>query len=175
MTHYLTERPAPTKASTFEPVCRTARTWTARVAPRPEAQHLPRSARKKVRGSPRTARLLVASGLALLPWLVVLATTLPPTAEAAHWRAAWVGLDALEAACLLTTGTLAARGDARHAPAAAATAALLVADAWFDTTTAPAGGELAAAVAMAVLVELPLAALCARLALRAHTPNTPKP
>ncbi|GAA4997611.1 hypothetical protein GCM10023205_83850 [Yinghuangia aomiensis] len=65
MTHYLAERPTPTKASALEPVCRTARTWTARVAPRHEAQHLPRSARKKVHGSPRTAQLLVASGLAL--------------------------------------------------------------------------------------------------------------
>jgi hypothetical protein len=172
MTHYLTERPTPTKASTLEPVCRPADTWAAAgFTPRREADRQPRSANGKDRGRPRTARLLVACGLALLPWLAVLATTLPATAEAPHWQAAWVGLDALEAACLLTTGTLAARGDPRHALAAAATAALLVVDAWFDTTTAPAGGELAAAVAMAVLVELPLATLCARLALRAHRPR----
>lgn len=173
MTHYLTERTTATKAHALEPVCRPAGTWAAAgFAPRHEADTQPRSAKGKVRGSPRTARLLFACGLALLPWLVVLATTLPAVAEAPRRQAAWVGLDALEAVCLLTTGTLAARGDPRQAPAAAATAALLVVDAWFDTTTAPAGGELAVAVGMAALVELPLAALCTRLALRAHASET---
>jgi hypothetical protein len=42
-----------------------------------------------------------------------------------------------------------------------------VVDAWFDTTTAAAGWDLAKAVAMALCVELPLAALCAALAGRA--------
>jgi len=50
--------------------------------------------------------------------------------------------------------------------AAAATATLLVVDAWFDTTTASQGGNFATAVAMALGAELPLAALCGRLALR---------
>jgi hypothetical protein len=40
-------------------------------------------------------------------------------------------------------------------------------DAWFDTTTAAPGGDFATAVAMALGAELPLAALCGRLALRA--------
>lgn len=89
------------------------------------------------------------------------------TATAAHWPVAWVGLDALEALGLIATGFLAARGDRRHALAAAATATLLVVDAWFDTTTAAPGGDFATAVAMALGAELPLAALCGRLALRA--------
>ncbi|MBD3003264.1 MULTISPECIES: hypothetical protein [unclassified Streptomyces] len=38
-------------------------------------------------------------------------------------------------------------------------------DAWFDTVTAAPGGELAAAVAMALCAELPLAAVCTALAL----------
>ncbi|MGW5434660.1 hypothetical protein ACWET9_47415 [Streptomyces sp. NPDC004059] len=118
------------------------------------------------RGMRRAGWLLVACGLALLPWLYVLATGLPATATAAHWPVAWVGLDALEALGLIATGLLAARGDRRHALAAAATATLLVVDAWFDTTTAAPGG-FATAVAMALGAELPLAALCGRLALRA--------
>ncbi|MGW7486855.1 hypothetical protein [Streptomyces sp. NPDC054786] len=106
-------------------------------------------------------RILTGAGLALLPWLGYLAGTLPP-AEAA----AWVTLDALEAAALLTAGTRLLRADSRHrAPAAAATV-LLLADACLDLATAAPGAELATAIAMAVGAELPLAALCACLASR---------
>ncbi|MBW8801203.1 MAG: hypothetical protein JF597_48940 [Streptomyces sp.] len=136
---------------------------SADVIPLHEEAEEPRPAR----GMRRAGWLLVACGLALLPWLYMLATGLPATATAAHWPVAWVGLDALEALGLIATGLLAARGDRRHALAAAATATLLVVDAWFDTTTAAPGGDFATAVAMALGAELPLAALCGRLALRA--------
>ncbi len=122
---------------------------------------------RPVRGMRWAGWLLVVCGLALLPWLYLLATGLPATATVAHWPLAWVGLDALEALGLIATGLLAARSDRRHALAAAATATLLVVDAWFDTTTAAPGGDFASAVAMALGAELPLAALCGRLALRA--------
>lgn len=110
---------------------------------------------------------LIGCGLALLPWLFVLATGLPATATAGHWSLAWVGLDTLEALGLITTGLLAVRRDHRYALAATATAALLLVDAWFDTTTAAPGGELVSALAMAVGAELPLAVLCTVLAVRA--------
>ncbi|MFF0478949.1 hypothetical protein [Streptomyces sp. NPDC004284] len=106
-------------------------------------------------------RALVGAGLALLPWLGYLAGTLPP-AEAA----AWVTLDALEAAALLTAGSRLLRGDARHRAPAAAAAVLLLADACVDLATAAAGPDLAVAVAMAVLAEIPLAVLCAVTAAR---------
>ncbi|MFF2810288.1 hypothetical protein ACFVT2_24590 [Streptomyces sp. NPDC058000] len=106
-------------------------------------------------------RILAASGLALLPWLGYLAGTLPP-AEAA----AWVALDALEAAALLTAGTRLLRADVRHRAPAAAASVLLLADACVDLVAAAPGLELAAATAMAVAAELPLAALCAWLASR---------
>ena len=134
----------------------------AEVIPLYEEAAEPRPAR----GMRRAGGLLVACGLALLPWLYVLATGLPATATAAHWPIAWVGLDALEALGLIATGLLAARGDRRHALAAAATATLLVVDAWFDTTTAAPGADLATAITMALGAELPLATLCARLALQ---------
>ncbi|WP_234332567.1 LPXTG cell wall anchor domain-containing protein [Streptomyces sp. NRRL S-87] len=110
--------------------------------------------------------VLVGCGAALLPWMVVLATTLPQTAEVSHWATAWVGLDALIAAGLLATGAFLRKGDPRLPAVAAATATLLVTDAWFDITTAPAGAGLATAVAMAACAELPLAGACAALALR---------
>ncbi|MFJ3145152.1 hypothetical protein ACIPJM_22215 [Streptomyces halstedii] len=116
--------------------------------------------------------LLVACGLVLLPWLYVLATGLPETTTAARWPVAWAGLDALEAVGLIATGILAARGDRRHPTTATATATLLVLDAWFDTTTAAAGSDLATAAAMALCAELPLAALCAWLAVRALRQHT---
>ncbi|TXS54100.1 hypothetical protein EAO75_04675 [Streptomyces sp. uw30] len=109
----------------------------------------------------RQGRVLTGAGLALLPWLGYLTGTLPP-AEAA----AWVALDALEAAALLTAGSRLLRADARHRAPAAAAAVLLLADACIDIATSAAGPELAIAVTMAVAAELPLAALCSVLAAR---------
>ncbi|MFD4789708.1 hypothetical protein ACFWN1_22135 [Streptomyces sp. NPDC058459] len=106
-------------------------------------------------------RILVGAGLALLPWLGYLAGTLPP-AEAA----AWVALDALEAAALLTAGSRLLRDGTRHRAPAAAAALLLLADACGDLAISAPGPELARAVAMAVVAELPLAALCTALAAR---------
>jgi hypothetical protein len=111
-------------------------------------------------------RLLAFAGLALLPWMGYLAATLPP-AEAA----AWIALDSLEAACLLAAGARLTAGRAPRLPAAGA-ALLLAADACTDLLTSAPGAELAAALAMAVCAELPLAALCAVLARR--SPRPPK-
>ncbi|MCK7624648.1 hypothetical protein MUU72_16330 [Streptomyces sp. RS10V-4] len=116
------------------------------------------------RTRPWQGRLLVGAGLALLPWLGYLAATLPP-AEAA----AWIALDVLEAAALLTAGTRLLRAaPGHHAPAALA-AALLLTDACLDLLTAAPGPELATATAMALAAELPLAALCTHLATRHRT------
>lgn len=109
---------------------------------------------------------LVGCGVAMLPWLVVLANALPASARVPHWSAAWVGLDALEAAGLAVTGRLVLRRDPRRCLTATATAVLLVVDAWFDVVTSAPGTQLATAVAMAVGAELPMAALCLVLALR---------
>ncbi|MFK8846602.1 hypothetical protein [Streptomyces sp. Ac-502] len=106
-------------------------------------------------------RVLTGAGLALLPWMGYLAGTLPP-AEAA----AWVALDAVEAACLLVAGTRLMAGRPGHRVAAAAAALLLAADACADVATAGPGSELAGAIAMAVGAELPLAITCAALAAR---------
>jgi hypothetical protein len=116
----------------------------------------------------------MAGGAALIPWMGVLAAHLPDTAQVSNWALAWVGLDAMIAAGLVSTGTLLIRGDNRHTLTAAATAALLVMDAWFDVTTAGESGR-AGAIALAAGAELPAAALCAVLAVRglAHRPAGP--
>ncbi|MFE6667480.1 hypothetical protein ACFVFH_28460 [Streptomyces sp. NPDC057697] len=111
----------------------------------------------------RNGLVLTGAGLALLPWLGYLAGSLPPAESAA-----WVALDALEALALLTAGHRLLRADDRHRAPAAAAAVLLLADTCVDLATAAPGAELAVAVAMAVAAELPLAALCAAIALRGH-------
>ena len=63
---------------------------------------------------------------------------------------------------LAGTGYLALRWSAYLAIAAAATAAMLVVDAWFDIVTSP-RRQLPQAITSAVLIELPLAGLCAWL------------
>jgi hypothetical protein len=107
---------------------------------------------------PRRA-MLVAAGIAaaLLPWCVVLAHVLPATATVQHWSIAWVGLDSGEAAAAALTAWLILRRDPRAALTAAVGGALLLADAWFDVTTAAAGAYLTQAVLMAALLEIPLA------------------
>jgi hypothetical protein len=86
--------------------------------------------------------------------------------RAQHWPAAWVGLDAMEALGLVATGVLVRRRDARRCLAAAATATLLLADAWFDVTTAASGADHLVALLLAVFAEVSIAALCAVLAVR---------
>lgn len=156
-------------AVTYSGVNRTARqdggrTWAVRAKP----AALPERRRD---GRPRTgwARWagigLTGAGVAMVPWLGILAAGLPARFEAAHWNVAWVGLDALEALGLVATGTLLRRRDARAALTAAATATLLLVDAWFDVATSDASGR-PMAIAMAALAEIPMAALCTGLAVR---------
>ncbi|MDX6355809.1 MAG: hypothetical protein QOF98_2712 [Streptomyces sp.] len=162
--------PAPTRP-------RAARTTRPRPAPPQPSQPLPTAVTSApIPTAPRRrwpGYALVACGLALLPWLVVLATGLPATASAPHWTIAWVGLDAMEAVGLITTGLLTLRRHPARSVAAAATAMLLLVDAWFDVTTST-GTEFAIALLMALLAELPLAAACGTLAVRAARPRNPQ-
>jgi phosphoribosylamine--glycine ligase len=112
------------------------------------------------------AGLVIGIGLCLLPWIGYLAVSLPASPRAAHWPAAWAGLDALEASGLISTGVLLRRGDPRYCLTAVATAAFLVTDGWFDVLTAQPGSGLLESAAMALACELPAAAVCAAVALR---------
>jgi hypothetical protein len=90
--------------------------------------------------------LALSAAVALLPWTVYLALTLPESYTAQHWQATWVGFDVLLLAFMIATAVL---GFAQHhllTLFAFTTGVLLSCDAWFDVLTA-------------VLGELPLAAV----------------
>src|SRR6476661_7003482 len=108
------------------------------------------------------------AGLAalMLPWTAYLFIALPGTAPAAHFDLAWGGFDVALLFLLALTGWAALRHARWLGAAAGATAALLATDAWFDVVTSPSSRERWVALAMAVVVELPLAVVCAWLALR---------
>jgi hypothetical protein len=113
------------------------------------------------------APLYLAMSLILLPWTVVLLTTLPDRAVSQNYRLAWVGFDVLLLLSMIRTAWLAWRRSPFVVNVASATATLLVVDAWFDVTTAPAH-ELVQACLLALLVELPLAVLSLLIAGRAQ-------
>ncbi|MER5774349.1 hypothetical protein ABT144_08670 [Streptomyces sp. NPDC002039] len=115
---------------------------------------------------PRLSTVLSGAGLALVPWMVVLAKSVPHTTEVSYWSTAWIGLDAMLVAGLAGTGALLRRGDPRVSAVAGATAALLVMDAWFDVTTSAGTSGQGMALALAAVAELPLAAVCAVVAMR---------
>ena len=127
------------------------------TAPRPRRHPTPRHHRLG-----RLAALVV--GVFLLPWCAVLGATLPASTVVPNWSLAWVGLDLAEAVAALLTALLLTRGSPRAGLPAAAGAALLLADAWFDVCTSPPGLDRLLAVGEAVLVELPLAAAAIWLA-----------
>ena len=102
---------------------------------------------------------VTAAGLGMIPWLAYLAVSLPASPTAWHWRAAWVGLDGMEAAGLVSTGILLLRRDARACLTAAATAALLLSDAWFDMALDYGSRGFVVSLLEAILVEIPLAVI----------------
>jgi hypothetical protein len=95
----------------------------------------------------------------LLPWTIYLGYSLPSRQRSPHYDMAWVGFDVFLLMALASTGYFALRRSAYLALAAAATATLLVVDAWFDIMTSP-RRQLPEAIISAALIELPLAALC---------------
>ena len=116
----------------------------------------------------RTTRLagplFAACALILLPWIVFIALTLPSRQLSPNYDIAWAGYDAMLFAALASTAACALRRSRYLVIAATWSAALLVADAWFDVLTSPSGADRLEAIAMAVLVELPLAGVCGWLA-----------
>lgn len=109
--------------------------------------------------------LALSAAIALIPWTVYLALSLPQSYSAQHWQATWVGFDILLLAFMVATAVL---GFVRHhllTLLAFATGVLLVCDAWFDVLTAK-RGDVAVSVLIAALGELPLAAVLIGGALR---------
>ncbi len=103
-----------------------------------------------------------------IPWIVYLWLRLPSRDLSAHYRLAWVGFDVMLALALARTGWTAWRGLDHVELPAVASATLLVVDAWFDVTTASTRSGAGFALLTALLVELPLAALCVWIAVNAE-------
>jgi hypothetical protein len=101
-----------------------------------------------------------AAGIALLPWTVWLSASLPPHHRSANWDLAWSGFDSALAVLFLATAFAAWRRRAWLPAVAAATGALLLADAWFDVLLESRSDDRAVALVEAFAAELPLAALC---------------
>lgn len=119
--------------------------------------------------APRWLGLALAVGCVLfVPYIAALAYSLPDHARAAHYDAAWVGLDVFELAALVATAWLIWVRSAWVALTATAAATLLLCDAWFDVVTTHGTRRVVIAVVSAVLVELPLAALCVWIARHAE-------
>jgi hypothetical protein len=110
--------------------------------------------------------LFALFSLALLPWTIYLGVSLPSRQLSPHYDVAWTGFDVMLIAALAGTAYFALRRSRYLAISAAATATLLVVDAWFDVMTTP-GNQVAESILLAAAVELPLAAVCMWLSL--HT------
>jgi len=63
-----------------------------------ELEPLPAASPSALKARRLVLELLVVSCLVLIPWIVLLAITLPRRYSAAHWSAAWVGFDVLTSA-----------------------------------------------------------------------------
>jgi hypothetical protein len=103
---------------------------------------------------------------ALVPWAVYLAVSLPRRSVSDHYRGTWVLFDVALILVLARIGWLVHRRNPKVVLMATAGSTLLMVDAWFDVTTAAAGSAHIQAVASAVLLELPAAALCGLLSRR---------
>jgi hypothetical protein len=133
-------------------------THRLRVADRPGRVKSPdRTGRRSILAW--AAFLFGLGGAGLVVWTGYLAISLPTHSVSAHYNIAWTGFDTLLAVLVLATAWFAYRRSPRVASTSAATAALLLADAWFDITTAAPGRPLLAAILLAAFIELPAAAL----------------
>jgi hypothetical protein len=113
------------------------------------------------------ARLFAACGVLLVPWIGVLIEQLHGQAGKRSFASSWVWLDVLEAVSLLVVARLLSRRHRATSPVAAATAAILCVDAWFDTMSAAPQVPYVESLVLACFAELPLAALLAWTAWRA--------
>jgi hypothetical protein len=121
----------------------------------------------------RWAIAIAAGGaLAMVPWSVILAYTLPDRYTADHWAATWVGFDVLLALSFAATALAIARRSRvlRAAPVVSAT--LLLCDAWFDLTTASSSDLAGSAVTAALSV--PVAGALLFLGSRTLEPSPPR-
>jgi hypothetical protein len=103
------------------------------------------------------AELVTACAVALVPWTVALALTLPREYDARHWRLTWVGFDVLLLVMMALTAYFGWRRRQAVIGCAIVTGTLLVCDAWFDISLDLGTSGIWMSLGSAVFVELPLA------------------
>ncbi len=109
------------------------------------------------KGARRMAWLYAAAAVFLVPWIIFLAVTLPGRDIDRHYNLAWVGFDVLLVFAISRTAWYAFHIDPRVQIPAAASATLLIVDAWFDMTTSADRNQFLEAALMAVCIEIPAA------------------
>ena len=106
----------------------------------------------------------------LIPWIVLLALTLPPRYDAGHWRVLWVGYDVAEVLVLTFAAWAAWFRRQILIPISLVTAVLLFCDAWFDIVTSWGHRDQWVTLATGLGAEIPLGLfflwLCRLLVLR---------
>ena len=97
--------------------------------------------------------------LLLIPWIFFVAIALPSRELSPHYDLAWAGFDVLIFLALAATAYFALRRSRHLARASTAAATILLVDAWFDVLTSG-NRDRAMAIVFALVIELPLSALC---------------
>lgn len=101
--------------------------------------------------------LMVGGSIAMIPWLVYLALTLPESYVAHNWPVTWVGFDVLLLGFMLATAIFGYLRRQVLLFAAFTAGVLLICDAWFDLMTAgPA--DIWLSIVTALGIEVPLGA-----------------
>lgn len=106
------------------------------------------------------ALALTVVAVLLIPWTAWLGVSLPSRHVSPHWDVAWVGFDVALTVAIAWTGIAVWRRSRLVPFLSTAAGTLLVVDAWFDLVTSRPGGELDWAITIALVAELPIAALC---------------
>lgn len=110
--------------------------------------------------------LYILGAVAIIPWDIYLAFTLPKHYVTPHYRGTWVIFDAAIAVAIGFVGWYAKIRNPRIVLAATAAATLLFADAWFDVSSAHGSDDHFQALMFAIFLEIPGAILFLRLAHR---------
>lgn len=111
-------------------------------------------------GRARRVLVLGASTVAaafMVPWVLILARTLPDRVQTHEWGVAWVGFDVAMLLAFAATAWFGWRRRQLVMSALLVTATLLLCDAWFDLTLSWGTNEHGASIATAVLAEVPAA------------------